>query len=421
MDSESINTEEFKKRTRSAYVATRVLDTPFWAIYNMLPVILYKDLHATPFQIATVITLKPLVSLLSMYWSAAVNKRRDRLVPNILWARALGYLPFFFFPFIDNCWFFIFALGLYMLLAVGIVPAWMEVLKLNIPDKSREKVFSYSQAFAYAGGSLLPFCLGFLLDGYFQAWRWMFPIAACLALFASFFQRRILIPQENTPLIKTEAPKPHGSSLREHLLKPWTNAWDLIKSKPEFRKFQLGSMILGSGLMIITPALPVFLVDTLKLSYTEIAIALAVCKGLGFAAASPMWSKWIHLVDIYKLTACVAIMGCIFPLCLKVADVHLSLVYVGYIFYGFMQSGNELIWNMSGPFFAKKEDSSTYTSVNILAIGLRGCFIPAFGSFILASYGASYVMMLSCFFYLTAFMLLMSYSRNNQAIVALSD
>lgn len=40
----------FQKRTRMAYVATRLLDTPFWAIYNMLPVILYKDLHATPYS-----------------------------------------------------------------------------------------------------------------------------------------------------------------------------------------------------------------------------------------------------------------------------------------------------------------------------------------------------------------------------------
>jgi hypothetical protein len=415
MDKEVVNTEEFRSRTRSAYVATRVLDTPFWAIYNMLPVILYKDLHATSFQITAVIILKPLVSLLSMYWSAAINKRRDRLVPNILWARLLGYLPFFFFPFIDNCWFFIFALGLYMLLAVGIVPAWMEVLKLNIPDKTREKVFSYSQAFAYTGGSLLPFALGWLLDGYFQAWRWMFPVTSSIALLAFFFQWRILIPDENPTTRETEQKTYSEISFTKQLLMPWTNAWEVVKNKPGFRRFQLGFMILGSGLMIITPALPIFLVDTLKLSYTEIAIALAVCKGLGFAAASPFWSKWIHLVDIYKLTAFVAIMGCLFPLALSLADVHLSLVYVGYIFYGFMQSGNELIWNMSGPFFAQKEDSSTYTSVNILAIGLRGCFIPALGSFLLVAFGASSVMALSCLFYLTAFTLLMSYSKKNQS------
>lgn len=98
------------KRARLAYVSTRVLDTPFWAIYNMLPLILYKDLHATPLQVTAIVTLKPLVSLLSMYWSAAIYQRPDRLLSNILWARGLGYLPFFFFPFIENVWFFVLTL-----------------------------------------------------------------------------------------------------------------------------------------------------------------------------------------------------------------------------------------------------------------------------------------------------------------------
>jgi hypothetical protein len=37
----------FNVRTRAAYIWTRVLDTPFWGLFNLLPFILYKDLHAT--------------------------------------------------------------------------------------------------------------------------------------------------------------------------------------------------------------------------------------------------------------------------------------------------------------------------------------------------------------------------------------
>ena len=191
--------------------------TPLFGSYNMLPVILYKDLHATPLQIASIIALKPLVSLLSMYWSSAINSRSDRLRSNIISARLIGYLPFFFFPFVDNVWFFIGAFGLYMMLAIGTAPAWMEILKLNIPKESRERVFSYSQAFGYMGGGLLPFALGWVLDAYFQAWRWLFPIASCIGLLAFIFERRILIPflqGESVPLIKS-------TSITDDLLKPW--------------------------------------------------------------------------------------------------------------------------------------------------------------------------------------------------------
>lgn len=375
-----MNDARYKSLTRSAYVATRVLDTPFWALYNMIPVILYKDLHASPWELALVIALKPLVSFLSIYWSSAINSRRDRLVSNIVWARVIGYLPFLLIPLIDQAWFMIFAFGLYMMLAVGIVPAWMELLKLNIPKETREKVFSYTQAFGYIGGGLLPFVLGWALDSYHLAWRWLFPIGALLGLTAFFFQKRILVP--NGEEAETE---PSQDSM---LAKPWQSAWRLLKRRKDFRLFQYGFMIVGSGLMIIQPVLPIFFVDQLHLSYIEISVALTFFKGLGFAASSPLWSKWMHRIDPFALMGRMALVGCIFPICLLLAPWQISWLYVGYLFYGVMQSGSELIWNMSGPYFAKNEDSSVYTSVNVLGVGIRGAIVPALGSAMAGLLGA---------------------------------
>ncbi len=378
MTQESAKSDIFLNRTCWGYVSTRVLDTPFWAIYNMLPFILYKDLHATPLQLAAVITLKPLSSLFSMYWSASIDKRQDRLVSNIIWARVLGYLPFFLFPFISNPWFFIAAFGFYMTLTLGIVPAWMEILKQNIPSVMRERVFSYTQAFGYMGGGLLPFILGWLLDSHYQAWRWIFPLAATLSLTALLFQARIRIkPQDK----QNSAPPPATLDVLNYLIKPWKNAWQLIRKHPDFLKFQIGFMLVGSGLMIIQPILPVFFVDVLNLSYTELALAITLCKGIGFALGSPLWAKWINRIDIYRFSSWITALGCLFPLFLILAKFHIAWLYVAYLSYGFMQSGNELNWNMSGPIFARDEDSSVFTSVNVLAVGLRGCFVPALGTF----------------------------------------
>ena len=408
----SPNQQKYMERTRIAYVATRVMDTPFWAIYNMLQVILYKDLHASAFQITVMIALKPLVSLISMYWSSAVNKRRDRLVSNIIWARILGYLPFFFFPFIDNPWFFIFSFGLYMMLALGIVPAWMEILKLNIPGRSRERVFSYTQAFGYMGGGLLPFVLGWTLDGYFQSWRWVFPITASLALTSLYFQFRILIPNEKSP--QPSESRPIFSHIAYLLTKPWKTAWELVSQREDFRNFQIGSMITGCALMIIQPASLFFFVDVLKLSYTELAIAFTLCKGLGFAITSPLWPRLMNQMDIYRLSSLVAALGCLFPICLILANWHLVWLYFGYICYGIMQSGNELIWNMSGPLFARDRDSSVFTSVSVLAAGLRGCCIPACGSFLAVSLGAPAVICISGFLYILAAFRLWDYAKQSK-------
>ena len=183
-------------KTKRAFFWTRVLDTPFWAIFNMLPFILYKDLHATPFQLAVVIALKPLSSLLSLYWSHSIAECRERLLPNVIIGGIVRHLPFFFFPFIDSPWLFIAFFGLHMTLARGVQPAWMEILKINIPGMTREKVFAWGSAVGYMGDALLPFALGFLLDGYFQAWRWLFPLSALISLTAAFFQLAIPIPLE---------------------------------------------------------------------------------------------------------------------------------------------------------------------------------------------------------------------------------
>jgi hypothetical protein len=204
----------------------------------------------------------------------------------------------------------------------------------------------------------------------------------------------MLIPEDKQPK-QSEA---ESSGLIFHLVKPWKKAWDLLVQRPDFRQFQAGFMLVGCGLMIIQPALPIFFVDSLHLSYTELAIALTLCKGAAFAAASPFWSQWMHRTDLFRLTSAIAALGCIFPLCLALTSWQMGWLYFAYIAYGIMQSGNELVWNMSGPFFSKKEDSSVFTSVNILAIGLRGCAIPALGSTFCAFLGAPYVMLFSATF-----------------------
>ena len=395
-----------KRETLWAYVATRVLDTPFWGLYNLLFFILYKDLGATPFQIALLVMLKPLTSFFAMYWSSSVRGRRDRLVGNLLWARILSYVPFFFVPFIDTPWFFIAIYGLYMMLSVGMVPAWMELLKLHLPKETREKTFAYTQAFGYMGGGLLPFVIGGLLDSYTQAWRWLFPIVALIGLLPLLFQRRIRVDVDSLPL---EEPLNLAGKIKE----PWTQAFGLLKERIDFRKFQVGFFLLGSGLMILQPALPAFFVDVLNLSYTELSIAITLCKGIGFALAAPLWTRTLGKSDLFPFSSLIAALACLFPLCLLLASTELLWLYGAYLLYGLVQAGSELSWNMSGPIFSKDQDSSLFSSVNIIFVGLRGALIPTLGS-LLVTHGSSPLAMLgSVLFCLAASFTLAHFARQN--------
>jgi MFS family permease len=350
--------------------------------------ILYKDLHASSLQVAIFIALKPVVSILSIYWSFFVKERRDRLKMNIIVGAILAYLPFFFFPFVHSPYFFIASGALYMMFTRGIVPAWMEILKLNIQDSSREKVFAYGSAVSHLGGIFLPVFMGDLLDITPGIWRWLFPSFALLALGSIFFQLRI-------PICTKELVAPtHSFSLRQTIIDPWKNGWRLCVSRYDFSQFQIGFFLGGLGLMLMQPALPKFFFDTLHLSYAELAIALSACKGIGFAATTKFWSKLMQRLNIFRFSGYVTVLAALFPLLLMLSSVHTYFLYVSYLIYGIMQAGSELSWHLSGPVFAKKEDSSIFSSVNLATQGIRGCVGPLMGSFLCSSCSAQLVLVI---------------------------
>lgn len=369
--------EDAITKTKAAYLWTSLLTTPFWVVFNMLPFILYKDLHATPLQITLLVTLKPMVSLFSGYWSAAVNKRRDRLVSNLIWARLLSHIPFLLFPFIENVWFYIASVGLYMSLYRGAIPAWMEVLKINIPTEGRGKLFVLGSFLSYAGNAILPFALGGLLDEYTLAWRWIFPATALISITATLFKWRIPIKQNIDDTLDISA-----KTWNDKLIEPWKHAWDLLRRRPDYLHYQIGFMLGGGGIMLMQPALPAYFVDTLKLSYTEMAVALTLCKGIGFTVTSPLWTRYMNKMNIFRLSSLPPLCICAFAICLAAATYNVYWVYAAYLFYGFMQAGSEMTWHLSGPTFAGQEDSSVYSSVNVLAVGVRGSIIPPLGSLI---------------------------------------
>lgn len=416
------------RRMHLAYLWIHALATPFWIIYNLMPYILYKDLHATPFQITTLVILKPLVSLFSVYWGEAIKQRRDLLLSNVIWARFLSLAPFFFFPFVDNVWFFIGASVLYMTLHRGVVPAWMEILKLNLPLERMGKTFAAGSLIGYFGNTLSPFLIGWLLDDYFQAWRWLFPLTAFISLATIFISARIPIPKSACVPAKEEteqlspnqlthtASKSHGSrsSLLERLLAPWKSAIEILKSNVNFRKFQWGFMLGGAGTMIAQPILPQFCVDILDLNYKEMTIAFACCKGIGFVLTTPLWARYLNKTNIFRFASWPPFWVFCYSICLFSAQMHLAWLFAAYLCYGIMEGGSSLAWNLSGPIFSKDADSSSFSNINVLSVGLRGCVVPAMGSLLGTLLGAPVVIVIGGALCLLANLTFIRYSQQTK-------
>jgi MFS family permease len=400
----------YLNKTRLAYTWTRLLNTPFWAIYTLLLFIMSKDLHASPWQIACAASLKPTVSFFSLYWSSRVTRRSDRLVSNIVWAGILGHLPFLLVPFIDNAWFFIIASGIYMIFHRGANPAWMEILKINIPEKPRKTVFAWGSAAYHAGGALLAIVVGWLLDDYYQSWRWLFPLTALLSMSAIFFQWNLPIRK----ILNHETPPSVSLSIKEQFQKPWKEAYELIQQRRDFAYFQIGFILGGSGLMLWSSILPQFFFDVLHLNYKELSVAKVFCTSIGYIVALPLWAKLMNRVDLFTIIGTVTLLAALFPLGLLAAQWYIFWLFAAYFLYGAVQAGSEMSWNLSGPIFSKDEESSTYSSVSMLSVGLRGCIAPPFGSLLYNWTNATVVLLMGGGFCLLATWQMYTYRKKEE-------
>lgn len=386
--------------TQFAFIYSRLMGTPCWCLLSMLAFILYKNVHLTPLQITIIVALKPTSSFLSPYWSQAIYQRPDRIITNIIRANFFRHLPLLFIPWVQSPWFIIFSFGLYMMLTRATIPAWMELLKYNLPKAKREEAVGYGTTIDYLGTAVLAVGMGVLLDNYQDIWKWLFSISAGLGILSTFLLTSILSLHPAEPIVAITSSQ--GFNIKQRVFKPWQQVWRLISQRKDFAIFQVGFMFGGAGLMIMQPALPQFFVDILHLSFTEMGIAIALCKGIGVALTSPLWTRLFRKSNIFQLCALVTFFATLFPFFLLATSFHHILLYFAYAFYGIMQAGSELSWHMSGLVFAQEKDSTTFSITNVLTVGMRGCIVPALGSMLLPFIHPLGVILLGAFLCLLA-------------------
>jgi len=361
-----------QRKTRFSVFLSSILSEPLFTIYGFTALILRKHLDATAFQVSLLISLKPLLSILSFYWSSHLSKKPHKLRANFLGAGFLARLPFLFFPFVESSWFLVVSAAIYMLFSRAGTPAWMEILKINLPKKKRERIFSAGYTLSYIEGMILVIGVGSLLDSNPSTWKILFFVSALLGLINLLYLSRLPINQEVEIVENRE-------TWKCTLKRPWKKCFELMRTRPDFAHFQWGFMFCGAGIMLVQPAIALYLADTINISFTEWGIATTVCKGIFIALSSPVWSRLMNKYSIFTLSSWVFVLVGFLPFFLLFSSFSIAWVYLAYLFYGIAQGGSHLIWHLSGPSFSGEEDSSIYSGVNVMMVGVRGAVAPALG------------------------------------------
>ncbi len=364
----------FHSKTRTALLWMNLSNEPFVVLYALLPFILRKDLGATLLQISILTALRPVLPLFSFYWSANLTNRKHLLRSNLIGAWVLGRISFLFIPWIDSVWYIIFCCAVYEFFNKSGIPALIEILKINIPKESREKTYSFYFVLSFIESILLGFFMGGVLDLHQNSWKFLCCITALIGLTSLFVQLKLPIPVNNLRL-----PHPTRNSLKNRIIQPWKDALSLLKTRPDFARFQYGFMMGGFGLMLIAPSLSIFYVDKLQLAHSQLITGRSILMGVGIVLSSYFWRKALAKLPISQLTSRILIGFGIFPLTLALSPFHIHWFYLSFIFYGIAQAGSHLLWNLSGTLFAQDEESSQFSRVNILMLGLRGILAPALG------------------------------------------
>jgi MFS family permease len=360
--------------TQRAFFVSHIVREPFVVLYSMLAVLMAKQLDATPFQVAVLTMLKPLVSVISFYWGSFLLSQRSHLKAHLLAASTLAIFPFLLAPVVNHAWFYVAAGATYALFSKAAIPARMELFRINTREGGKETLFSKASCLSYATSVIASVIFGIILDAHPELWRPLLCTAAAICSLSGI--ALAYVPDGDAH--KQGASQSIGTNVKEVLLHPWRASFQLLRDRPDFLRFQISFFLAGLGLMIAMPAIPGFLTN-LDISYIELFLSIGVLKGLGFIATSPLWAIAIRRFPLaYVSGAVFSCFGC-FCACLLLAVMNPLFIFAAYAVYGVAQAGSDLVWNLSGPIFSGQGVSVQYSSVNILAIGLRGLIGPPLG------------------------------------------
>jgi len=384
------------QKTKKALILTSLFNEPFLCLFSMLPFILRKDFHASALFISIFTMVKPAFAILSFYWSYRFTRGSESLKKNLLLANLLARVPFLFIFWFYNPFYILICVSFYTLFSRAAIPAWMEMIKLNLPEQTRSRWFSYGSIISYSEGILIATLLGASLDHFFISFKTLMILTTILTIIPTILQYQITLPYSQLPIHEVKKP------LKQRIIEPWKESLRLIKDHKKFAHFQIGFMLGGAGLMLIQPALPFYFIDKLHLSYTSLQIAITLCKGIGIISLTPLFSKLLPKKSIFLLSSFVCLGFAIFPMMILLGHLSIYYIFAAYLFYGMAQAGSQLIWYLSGPTFSKYSDSSHYSGINVVMVGIRGLIFPPLGGLLCKFTSPSFVIMTGMGLCLTA-------------------
>lgn len=369
--------------TTHRYVSYAAMGGAVGSFLGFGEVIARKSLHSSGLAITMLTMLAPIASLSTLWWARLLVGRSQRKL--ILFVGSAGVLALasgFFLASIEHLLliyliFFSFVNGLYG-------QAENRVLQQHISPNATGKTFGMGQSMAQAVGALVSAGAGFYMDKVPSGYQHLFLASAIIAMMSM----AMLASIRTTTGTYEERERMNS----KFLLSPLANMYKLLKKRPDFLRFEISFMLYGTAFMMVLPVVPLFLVDDLKFSYSQIGMARGMVTQLVMIAGVPFFGRIFDRTTPHRMAVWIFASLAVYPLALLAALPlegvwRSAAVYFAYAWFGFSMSGLTVIWSLSSMRFSAGEDSGIFQSVHVAATSLRACYAPLLGFAVMHYFG----------------------------------
>lgn len=421
--------QEFKtleKKTFHLHLISQAFTGLAFGILMLQDVILKKSLLASDFQVTMLIFLTSSAFLFSIYGTEIINRSNNQS-RTIIFMAVFSRLFLLIIPFFETPNFFIFCIAAMSYTDSLIKPSWNTVFKHNYSPERRSVLYSYASSLYTVIILVVTTILGYLLDLNYELYKVFYPLAGIFDIIAYInLAKMIKMGKIFDETHNKFSGRFSGRLIKDIIILPVRNLFRIFRENKPFLRFEMNFFLYGMAFMIASPAVPIFLVQTLKLDYAPISIA----KGLVFYASTiiftPLMGRIHGTGNPTRFCGFLFTLLIFFPVLmllikfLGVDNQYVSpelLLYFTFFFFGMAMSGVTMSWNLSSIYYAPHSQVANYQAVHITLTGVRGLFAPFIGYLLMKiiSIEATFIVS-SVFFLFAGVMMFRESKRDNKEI-----
>lgn len=410
-----------EKKTFRLHMIAQVFSGISFGILMLQEVILKKSLSGSNFEVTVLIFLTSSAFLFSIYGPEIINRQTNQgktiILLSVFSRSFLLIIPLFETPV-----FFILCIAACNYTDSLIRPAWNTVFKHNYTNEKRSTLYSYASSLQTIVVLVVTTLSGYLFDFNYKIYKILYPAAGIFDILA-YINLAKMITWGNPVKEKTKTDLKNLFSLnllKDIIILPVRNLLRIFRENKPFRRFENYFFLYGVAFMIASPAVPIFLVEVLKLDYSPISIA----KGLVFYSSTilftPVMGRLHGSGNPTKFCGYLflsLISYPIFMICIKIFGIDMKLLspeillYITFFFFGIFMSGVTMSWNLSSIYYSPPNEVANYQAVHITLTGVRGLIAPFIGYLILKYISIYATFLVSSGFFLLAGIMMLKESR----------